>query len=442
MTKSFWRLIARARLRPTDRDGLTGLPNRRAIVSELGRLDQAQRPFALFYLDIDRFKDINDSFGHRAGDELLTKVAERLRACLRASDFVARLSGDEFAVVAHKVVQGATAEAIAQRIIEALRLPFDVAGEQISIGVSVGIVLPEHVRADVSDQMKFADLALHAAKQSGCNSYKVYEPRLKARAEEKRTIEKGLRDAIKCGRFQLRWQPIVDLANSKIVSLEALLRWEHPQQGIISPAAFMPVAEETGLIREIGEWVLFEACRQGAKWPNVRISVNLSPLQLANDRIVDVVASALAGARVSPGRLQLEITESALLQDAPEIKQRLIRLKALGVSLSMDDFGTGYSSLSYVANYPFDCIKIDRSFVAGISSSQSADPIIRAIVQLARALECDTVAEGIETADQAAYLKKCGADFGQGYFFSRPVRGEEISGLLSPAAAVSDRAAV
>lgn len=414
-------------------DELTKLKNRRALLDDLRQIScpTKHEAFALYYLDLDDFKEVNDSYGHAVGDEVLKSVAGRLKTIVHTSDIVARLGGDEFAVVARCDLLAADNELFAQRLIKCLSQPYHVGGQQITIGVSVGIAVPDGSLPDHNELMKMADLALNAAKQSGRNTSRTYEPHLKARLEVKRAIECGLREAIEERQFQLVWQPIVELATGATAGLEALIRWKHPDRGLISPAEFLPVAEQTGQILKIGEWVVAEACRQAMAWPEIRISVNLSPLQLADDRIVEITRTVLQETGLPPQRLQMEITESALLQDAPEVKQRIERLKALGVTLAMDDFGTGYSSLSYVARYPFDSIKIDRSFVAGVSRYQAADPIIRAITQLAAALGCTTVAEGIETAEQAEYLKKCGAKFGQGYYFSRPIAAELVGDFLA-----------
>jgi diguanylate cyclase (GGDEF)-like protein len=414
-------------------DELTKLKNRRALLDDLRQISCSTKneAFALYYLDIDDFKEVNDSYGHAVGDEVLKQVAGRLQTMVHTSDFIARLGGDEFALVARRDFQAADNEQFAQRLIKCISQPYHVGGQQITIGVGVGIAVPDGSLPDHNELMKMADLALNAAKQGGRNTSRTYEPQLKARLEVKRALECGLRQAIEERQFQLVWQPIVELATGAPAGLEALIRWKHPDRGLISPAEFLPVAEQTGQILKIGEWVVAEACRQAMKWPAIRISVNLSPLQLADDRIIEITRIVLEETGLPPQRLQMEITESALLQDAPEVKQRIERLKALGVTLAMDDFGTGYSSLSYVARYPFDSIKIDRSFVAGVSRYQAADPIIRAITQLAAALGCTTVAEGIETAEQAEYLKKCGAKFGQGYYFSRPIAAELVGDFLA-----------
>jgi diguanylate cyclase (GGDEF)-like protein len=414
-------------------DELTKLKNRRALLDDLRHFSSPTKneAFALYYLDLDDFKEVNDSYGHAVGDEILKLVAGRLKNMVGRTDIVARLGGDEFALVTRCEHQIADNEDFAQQLIACLSQPYDVGGQQITIGVGVGVAVPDESRPDHHELMKMADLALNAAKQGGRNASRSYEPHLKVRLEVKRAIECGLREAIEERQFQLVWQPIVELATGAAVGLEALIRWKHPNRGLISPAEFLPVAEKTGQILKIGEWVIGEACRQAMAWPQMRISVNLSPLQLADDRIIEITRAVLEETGLPPRRLQLEITESALLQDAPEVKQRIERLKALGVTLAMDDFGTGYSSLSYVARYPFDSIKIDRSFVAGVSRYQAADPIIRAITQLAAALGCTTVAEGIETAEQAEYLKKCGAKFGQGYYFSRPIAAELVGDFLA-----------
>lgn len=414
-------------------DSLTGLANRRAFLAALSGLNTTEnKNYALFYLDLDRFKFVNDTSGHHVGDLLLQTVAKRLKSCVVSNDIVARLGGDEFAIVAKGVESREHAGCIAARLIEAISQPYILPGDRVLIGATIGIALPTSGLGADEELLRMADLAMYAAKARGRNTYEVFEPALQIRANAKRSIETGLREALAQSRLELWYQPIVELDTGDLVGLEALLRWRHPERGTIAPSEFLTVCEETGLITDIGAWVLAEACRHAAMWPGSPfVSVNLSPLQLQDRRIIDVLRSTLHESGLPSHRLQIEITETALLQDNTATKELLNEIRELGIVIALDDFGTGYSSLSYLASFPFDKIKIDRSFVQRLSALHRTDPIITAIIQLAEGLGCSVIAEGIETADQAEILRITGARFGQGYLFSKPVTMDRLAEIVA-----------
>ncbi|MCB1547374.1 MAG: EAL domain-containing protein, partial [Hyphomicrobiaceae bacterium] len=404
------RMEAEARIAHMARhDLLTDLPNR---ILFLQRLEEALRRWgrdqmiSVLCIDLDYFKRINDTLGHLFGDRVLETVAERLRGCVREGDTVARLGGDEFAIIQVDAEQPRGARTVAERIVESLGNEFVLGGQHVSLGVSIGIALAP-TDGDSSDSLlKNADLALHRAKVEGRGEYRFFEREMDLRMQMRRTLELDLERAVGSHQFCIAYQPQVDLDSGRIAGFEALVRWKHPQRGIIPPAEFIPIAEETGLIVPIGEWVLQQACRDAARWPSsVRVSVNLSAVQFRNARLLQAVVDALAGARLLPHRLELEITESALLEDSDATLSILHQLRELGVRIGMDDFGTGHSSLGYLQRFPFDRIKIDRSFVARIESDRSSLAIIRAVTGLSASLGIGTTAEGVETRAQYDRVK-------------------------------------
>ena len=417
-------------------DGLTDLPNRTALREIGAELIESSRAadgagLAVLCLDLDRFKPVNDSFGHPVGDTLLRAVSERLRAHVRGRDVVARLGGDEFAVL--YAVDGATAAAaLAQRLIGVISAPYDLDGLTVEIGMSVGVALAGADDRDIERLLKEADMALYEAKAEGRGTFRLFEPQMDATVRERLDMERELREALQAGRFELHYQPLVDLADTRIKGMEALVRWRHPERGLISPAVFIPLAEETGLIVALGDWVLRQACRDAVGWPGgISVAVNVSPIQLRHRGFAQSVLAALAASGLAATRLELEITESVLLDDTEANLETLHTLRRLGVRISMDDFGTGYSSISYLRRFPFDKIKIDRSFVRDCAGSQDAGAIIRAIVSLGASLGITTLVEGVETEPQLATVRAEGAQEVQGYLFSPPRPAAEIAALLA-----------
>ena len=415
-------------------DALTGLPNRLLLGEHLQQalLEMGRNPdgFALLYLDLDRFKAVNDTLGHAAGDMLLCLVTERLRASTRHGDLIARLDGDEFAVVQHDVRDPQDVTIVGQRIIEALSAPFDIDGHDVLIGVSIGIVLCEDAATSRASLMKCADLAMSRAKSEGGGTLSFFEAEMDLRMQIRRSLETDLRAAMVQDQFEVYYQPIVQSAGG-ISGFEALLRWKHPTRGFVSPGVFIPVAEEIGLIATMGEWVLNRACRDAAGWPGEpRLAVNLSPLQFKGGTLLSVVERALSGSGLPSRRLELEITESVMLQDDEQVLDTLHAIRRLGVRISMDDFGTGYSSLSYLRRFPFDKIKIDQSFVRGMREHGDCIAIVRAVVGLGRALGMAVNAEGVETAEQRGVLQAEGCNELQGYLFSTPQPVTEVVRLL------------
>jgi diguanylate cyclase (GGDEF)-like protein len=413
-------------------DVLTDLSNR-AVLRErmeesLARLRRSGRAFTLFILDLDLFKAVNDSLGHPVGDELLKVVARRLVACLRETDTVARLGGDEFAVLA--TAEGDQREAAivtANRLLEAVSASYAFDGHRLDIATSIGIALaPEH-GTDVDQLIKSADLALYKAKLGGRNTYRLFETAMGADADARRTLEIDLRNALAQDEFELHYHPIVDIRTNEITNVEALIRWRHPERGAIAPADFIPLAEESGLINPIGEWVLRRACADAARWPpQFKVAANLSPVQFRRGNLADTISGILTESGLSPERLMLEITESVLMQGSTENFETLHQLRKLGISIVLDDFGTGYSSLSYLRLFPFDQIKIDRSFVSELSSNADCAAIVSAVANLGRNLHVDTVAEGVETEDQLVLARAAGCTHAQGFLFGRPCPVSEL----------------
>lgn len=405
-------------------DPLTGLPNRAFFRDQLERaVANAERgqAFALLCLDLDRFKSVNDTMGHAAGDELLKQVADRLRQAARAGDVVARLGGDEFAIIQFPVDRRGDVSSLAGRIVASLGKPYHINGVEVLSGTSVGIALAPSDTVDMADLLQKSDLALYRAKADGRGSYRFFEGGMDSVLRKRRLLEVELRSALSSGEFELYYQPILDLESDAITSFEALLRWEHPIRGVISSGEFIPVAEDCGLIIPIGEWALREACKEAAGWPNdVKVAVNLSPVQFKDRRLVSTIENALAESGLSPARLELEVTESVLINDPDTVLKMLEQIHALGVSISMDDFGTGYSGLSYLRSFPFDKIKIDQSFIKDISNSDSL-AIVHATVELSSRLGLTTTAEGVETAEQLAILQAQGCNNIQGFYVGKPL---------------------
>ena len=417
-------------------DALTGLPNRvlfRERVDEaLGRSRRAGDAVAVLCLDLDHFKSVNDTLGHPIGDRLLQQVAERLSSTVRAGDLVARLSGDEFAIVARDACDGPALDALAQRLVAAIDEPFEVDGHQVVVGLSLGIALAPADGADADTLIKNADIALYRAKAEGRRGYRFFERSMDARLQARRLLELDLRKALRNGELELFYQPQMDAAAEIVTGFEALLRWRHPERGLVSPVDFVPVAEETGLIVPIGEWVVRRACEEAAAWPApYRVAVNLSAAQFKGKALVASVVSALAASGLAPERLELEITESVLLAESEANLATLHALKALGVKISLDDFGTGYSSLSYLRAFPFDRIKIDRSFVRELAERDDSAAIIRAVAGLGASLGMATTAEGVETRAQLEALRAVGMTEVQGFLFSAPKPARDFPELAT-----------
>jgi len=385
----------------------------------------------VLYIDIDEFKSVNDALGHPVGDELLKEIAERLRGCIGEADVAARLGGDEFAIIQNCIAGRAETERLVDALYAAIREPIECAGHLISTDASIGIAMAPGDGAHLDHLLKNADLALYGAKGDGRRTYRFFEQNMGARARARRTLELDLRQAIGGDGFEVHYQPQVDLRDDRISGCEALLRWRHPQRGNISPAEFIPVAEDTGLINELGEFVLKTACAEAAKWPDhIRVAVNVSPVQFRSQTLVLNVATALADSGLSASRLELEITEAVLMRDDETALTTLHQLRALGIRIALDDFGTGYSSLSYLHRFPFDKIKIDRSFVKNIGDEGASSAIIQAVVNIANASNMTTTAEGVEQAWQREMLRELGCTEMQGYLFSRPVAAHEVRRLL------------
>ena len=415
-------------------DALTNLPNR-VLFAE--RIEQALAQmgrghgFAVLCLDLDHFKQVNDTLGHPVGDQLLCAVAERLQACAREIDTVARLGGDEFAIVQRDVKHAEDAAILARRIVEVVSAPYQLEGQCVTIGVSIGIAVAPADGALCERLLKNADLALYRAKAEQRGVWRFFEAEMDARLQARRRLEVELREALAKDELRLLYQPVYDLERERICGFEALLRWQHPTRGLVSPAEFIPIAEEIGLIVSFGEWVLYQACAEASKWPeHVKLAVNVSPAQFTSDRLVRAVIDALAASGMKASRLELEITESVLLANSGTTFNILHSLRDLGARISMDDFGTGYSSLSYLRSFPVDKIKIDQSFIRGLAATDGSDMIVRALIGLGRSLGMLTTAEGVETAEQLSQLRMEKCNEVQGYLFSPPVDPSEIPQLL------------
>ena len=412
-------------------DPLTGLPNRlllrERLAEALARLQRNGEACAVLLIDLDRFKPVNDTLGHPIGDALLAKVADRLRSTVRPTDTVARIGGDEFIILQTGIREAADTQALARRLVDLIGRTYMVEGHLLTIGASVGVALAPADGTSADKLLKNADLALYRAKLDGRGTYRFFEPEMDARMQARRRLELDMRQALARREFQLHYQPQMQLESDKLIGCEALIRWKHPERGMISPLDFIPLAEEIGLIVPIGEWVLRQACRDAMTWPTaMSVAVNVSPAQFKSDRLVETIISALASSGLSAKRLEVEITEGVLLQESEKTLQTLHRLRELGVRVSMDDFGTGYSSLSYLRSFPFDKIKIDRSFVKDLSSKPDGDAIIRAIAGLGKSLGMTTVAEGVETPEQMQRIRDEGCTDVQGYLISRPIPADDL----------------
>jgi diguanylate cyclase (GGDEF)-like protein len=411
-------------------DDLTGLANRTLLREQIAVFLQraGKEGFALFCIDLDNFKAVNDTLGHPMGDALLCEVAARLtQVC--PTGFVARLGGDEFAIV---VEDGASnADQIGRAIVNGLTLPFQVNGHRIVTGTSVGVALAPQDGTDATTLLKNADLALYRAKQDGKGSHRFFEAAMDAEAQARRAMEVDLHDALRNGELELHFQPLFGLSQNRVTAFEALLRWNHPVRGLVSPLQFIPLAEETGLIIPIGEWVIHEACRVASSWPDhIRVAVNVSPVQFRSSTLNSIVLQGLSRSGLEPQRLELEITESLFIDNVEATLASLHSLRALGVRVALDDFGTGYSSLSYLRSFPFDKLKIDRSFIVDLLAHKGATAIIRAITTLADALGMETTAEGVENSDQLDILRAEGCGQIQGYLFSKPIPAKDVEMLL------------
>jgi len=415
-------------------DALTDLPNRVLFRERLEQAMKAVRPgeqLAVLYIDIDEFKSVNDALGHPIGDELLVGVAERLRGCLKASDVAARLGGDEFAVIQTAIKSPSETTELVDKIHSAIRQPFECAGNLITSDASIGIALASDDGLDLDQLLRNADLALYGAKGDGRRTYRFFEAGMDARAKARRSLELELRQAINDGSLEAWYQPVVNLETNRVSCCEALLRWRHPERGMISPAEFIPIAEETGLINQLGHWVLNAACAEAAHWPDeVRVAVNVSPVQFRSQTLALNVAAALAASGLSAGRLELEITEAILIRDDEAALEVLHQLRKLGVRIALDDFGTGYSSLSYLQRFPFDKIKIDRSFIRDLADGGASSAIVQAVMSIAAASDMTTTAEGVETEQQRNLLHILGCTEMQGFLFSPAIPAAEIRRLL------------
>ncbi len=424
-------------------DSLSGLANRALFLDRLehalARAARSQSLLAVLFLDLDDFKLVNDSFGHAAGDDLLVAVAGRLTKSLRVGDTAARFGGDEFAVLLEEVSGFEEANQVAERIITALRVPLTVEDHQVQVHASIGIAVSPAGAEGPAELLQAADVAMYSAKSRGKGRYEVYQPALQQAVLERLERTADLQRAVDRQEFVVHYQPIVTLdGNATINGVEALVRWRHPERGLLLPKEFIPLAEDTGLIIPLGRWVLLEACQQARQWQlnhklsdAFHVSVNISARHFAHDGLVEDVSNALKAGGLDPGSLVLEITESVLVQDADSVIARMLELKLLGVSFAIDDFGTGYSSLSYLKRFPIDILKVDKSFVDDVGESEDSGALAEAIVQLGNTLNLQTVGEGIEQVRQVEGLRSLGCQFGQGFYFAKPLRAEQIDELLS-----------
>jgi diguanylate cyclase (GGDEF)-like protein len=412
---------------------LTGLANRAEFnekLEEAGkRLKRGGTEITVMMLDLDRFKAVNDMLGHPAGDALLVEVGRRLQFALRETDLLARLGGDEFAIIQEGgPAQREGAIATALRIIQAISEPFDLGGFEVNVGTSIGIAMaPEH-GTEPAELLKSADLALYAVKAQGRNDFRIYQPDMLENATSQQLAESELRDAIAEAQFELHYQPVVDVETRQIRGVEALVRWRHPDKGLVGPDQFIPLAESTGLIVPIGEWILQRACTDAAKWPShVKLAINISAVQFKKGNLFEVILCALVESGLEPERLELEITETSLLENQEAHLATIRQLKNLGITLALDDFGTGYSSVTYLTNFPFDKIKIDRSFTRDVLERRDYAAVVSSVLALARGLDKRTTVEGIETEQQFEYMRQAGVDLAQGYLFSRPIPASELN---------------
>ncbi|MBK8173954.1 MAG: EAL domain-containing protein [Rhodospirillales bacterium] len=416
-------------------DPLTGLPNRTLfsdrLEQALAQSDRGTEIAALLFVDLDHFKEVNDTLGHGAGDLLLKQTVNRVLACLRKTDTLARLGGDEFAIIQSGLKGADAAAVLAQRILETLAVPFQLDGHEAVVSGSIGIVLLDRPGQDPGKLLREVDLALYQAKTEGRGTYRFFAKEMNKRLLARKGLERDLRVALREGQFTMYYQPQIELASGRMTGIEALLRWQHPERGLIGPGDFIAVAEETALIVQIGEWALQTACSETAAWGPLRLSVNLSPAQFRAPSLAAMVKRALDETGFEPGRLELEITESVLLQETEATLSALYAIKELGVQIAMDDFGTGYSSLSYLRKFPFDKVKIDRSFISDLGRSKNAAAIVRAVVALSHSLGMRANAEGVETSEQARLLLAEGCEEVQGYFFGHPMSAKDFCGFAT-----------
>jgi diguanylate cyclase (GGDEF)-like protein len=411
-------------------DPLTGLPNRTLILARaeemLARSERAKTPLAALFVDLDNFKTINDTLGHGVGDDLLKAVAERLGAVVRGNDALGRLGGDEFVVIAEDISLAAGPELVAERLLDALRPAFRVGpNQQTSLMVSASIGIAAATTGSAGDLLRDADIAMYRAKLDGRNRYAVFESGMQDSVHRRMALEMDLREALDCDQFRLVYQPTLSLSEMRPTGVEALLRWEHPVRGIVQPDAFIPLLEETGMISDVGRWVLIEACRQAQEWHGhgheLTVAVNVSGRQLDSDQLIVDIERALGASGLRPEALTIEITETTLMRNVEETACRLAAIKALGVRIAIDDFGTGYSSLAHLQKFPVDALKIDRSFIAGLKTNKEGETLIHTLVQLGKALSIETFAEGIEEQQELTLLQAEACDSGQGYLFARPL---------------------
>ncbi len=416
-------------------DALTGLPNRTRLQEfldgKLKAMPTAEQPLVMLSLDLDRFKPVNDLLGHAAGDLVLNEVSNRLADCVRHGDLVARVGGDEFVLILTDVSSQEEVEALCRRLIESIERPVEVEEQEVFVSASIGIAMAPNDACEATELLRYADIALYEAKAAGRNTWRFYAGDMNARIIERRRLESDLRYAIKHGELRLHFQPRYRIADGQMVGAEALVRWQHPERGLIPPDTFIPIAEESGLILALSNWVMETACACAAQWPEeLFVSVNLSPSEFKRGNIIERVQQTLDESGISPARLELEITENVMLEDATGALEIMRTLKRLGVRIAMDDFGTGYSSLSYLRTFPFDGLKIDRSFLNRLVGSEDDRSIIQAIVGLGRALSLTVTAEGVETVEHLQMLKEVSCDEGQGYFLSRPLDNETFNALI------------
>jgi diguanylate cyclase (GGDEF)-like protein len=416
-------------------DPVCGLPNRiyfgERLETVINDVRAGGETAAVFYIDLDHFKDVNDTLGHHIGDELILNVTQRLSHIMRGEDLVARLGGDEFAIITHCASDSYSLQAIAGRIISAVCAPYMISGHNIIIGASIGIAAIDRRARDSTDILRYADMALYRAKNEGRNRACIYDAAMDADLSNRKLLEGDLLYAIKNDGLKAAYQPIMNSSGEKIVGVEALARWNHPTIGEIPPSQFIPIAEHSGLIIELGEWMLRRACLDGRAWPNLTIAVNVSPLQFRRSDFVEVVERILAETDFDANRLELELTESTLLGNLDTAELSMLRLKAIGVRFALDDFGTGYSSLLYLRRFPFDKLKIDSSFVRSIEKAPDAAAIVHAVVSLGRGLGMKVTAEGVETAEQHLFLRAAGVHSMQGYRFGKPGTASEVNARLA-----------
>jgi diguanylate cyclase (GGDEF)-like protein len=420
-------------------DALTGLPNRTLILDRveqmLARSARTQTPVAALFVDLDNFKQINDTFGHAVGDQLLQAVTARLGGVIRDADALGRLGGDEFVVISEELSMSAAPELIAARLLDALSHPFNLGEERstrVSVTASIGIAVGEQISAE--ELLRDADIAMYRAKWDGRNRYAVFETGMQDTIQKRMELEMDLREALGRGEFFLAYQPTIDLSDMHPTGVEALVRWKHPSRGVVQPDDFVPLLEETGMIVEVGRWVLHEACAQGAAWRlaghQIGMAINVSARQLDTDQIVADIEQALSASALDPAALTIEITETTLMRDTQDTSRRLAAIKALGVRIAIDDFGTGYSSLAHLQRFPVDALKIDRSFISGLRHNQEGETLVRTLVQLGKALSIETFAEGIEQQRDLALLQDENCDTGQGFLFARPLDAAATEAFL------------